>query len=145
MDRAEAEAIYESGRVVCVELILSLAAGVERHEDGLRRLEEQARQDSRTSSRPPSMDPPKTRAQRRAGGRAKGKELMRREGEGRGAGGQSGHRGGVVSCGPRIRWMRSSITTRMRVADADVGSILGSAGRAGGSVATRAPSCRQSA
>ena len=49
MDRAEAEAIYESGRVVCVELILSLAAGVERHEDRLRRLEEQARQDSRAS------------------------------------------------------------------------------------------------
>jgi transposase len=93
MDRAEAEAIYESGRVVCVELILSLAAGVERHEDGLRRLEEQARQDSRTSSRPPSMDPPKTRAQRRAEARAKAKELMRREGERREAGGQSGHRG----------------------------------------------------
>jgi transposase len=39
------------------------------------------------------MDPPKTRAQRRAEARAKAKELMRREGEGRTAGGQSGHPG----------------------------------------------------
>jgi len=59
----------------------------------VRRLEEQARQDWRTSSRPPSQDPPKTRAQRRAEARAKAKELMRREGERRKAGGQSGHQG----------------------------------------------------
>jgi transposase len=39
------------------------------------------------------MDPPKTRAQRRAEARARAKELMRREGEQRAAGGQSGHRG----------------------------------------------------
>ena len=93
MDRAEAEAIYDSGREVCVEFILELASRVERHEDRLRRLEEQLRQDSRTSSKPPSMDPPKKRAQRRAEARAKAKELMRREREQRKAGGQSGHRG----------------------------------------------------
>ena len=93
MDRAEAEAIYDSGREACVEFILELAAGVERHEERLRRLEEQARRDSRTSSKPPSQDSPKTRAQRRAEARAKAKELMRREGERRNAGGQSGHRG----------------------------------------------------
>ena len=93
MDRAEAEAVYDSGRVACVEFMLGLAATVEQHADRLRRLEEQARQDSRTSSRPPSMDPPKTRAQRRAEARAKAKELMRREGERREAGGQPGHRG----------------------------------------------------
>jgi transposase len=93
MDRAEAEAIYDSGREACVEFILDSAARVEQHEDRLRRLEEQARQDSRTSSRAPSQDPPKTRAQRRAEARAKAKELMRREGERRKAGGQSGHRG----------------------------------------------------
>ena len=81
MDRAEAEAIYDSGREACVEFVLELAGRVERHEDRLRRLEEQARQDSRTSSRPPSKDPPKTRAERRAEARAKAKELMRREGE----------------------------------------------------------------
>ena len=39
------------------------------------------------------QDPPKTRAQRRAEARAKAKELMRREGEQRKAGGQPGHRG----------------------------------------------------
>jgi transposase len=93
MDRAEAEAIYDSGREACVEFILDLAGRVERHEDRLRRLEEQARQDSRTSSRPPSQDPPKTRAERRAEARAKAKELMRGEAERRKAGGQPGHRG----------------------------------------------------
>jgi hypothetical protein len=93
MDRAEAEAIYDSGREACVEFILELAGRVEQHGDRLRRLEEQARQDSRTSSRPPSQDPPKTRAQRRAEARAKAKELMRGEGERRKAGGQPGHRG----------------------------------------------------
>jgi hypothetical protein len=72
MDRAEAEAIYDSGREACVEFILELAGRVRQHEDRLKRLEEQARQDSRTSSKPPSTDPPKTRAQRRAEARAKG-------------------------------------------------------------------------
>src|SRR4051812_730542 len=93
MDRAEAEAIFDSGRRACVEFILELADRVEQHGDRLKRLEEQSSQDSRTSSRPPSSDPPKSRAQRRAEARAKAKELMRREGERRKAGGQSGHRG----------------------------------------------------
>ena len=75
MDRAEAEAIYEAGREVCVEFMLDLAARVERLEDRLRRLEEQARRDSRTSSTPPSQDPPKTRQQRRAEARAKAQAL----------------------------------------------------------------------
>jgi transposase len=93
MERAEAEAIYDSGRDACVQFILDLAARVQQLDERLARLEAQARQDSRTSSRPPSSDPPKTRAQRRAEARAKAKELMRREGEQRKAGGQSGHRG----------------------------------------------------
>jgi transposase len=93
MDRAEAEAIYDAGREVCVEFILELAARVEQHEERLARLEAQARHDSRTSSKPPSSDPPRTRAERRAEARAKAKELMRSEGEGRKAGGQSGHLG----------------------------------------------------
>jgi hypothetical protein len=71
MDRAEAEAVYDSGREACVQFILELAGRVERHEDRLRRLEEQAPQDSRTSSMPPSMDPPRTRAERRAEALAK--------------------------------------------------------------------------
>ncbi len=85
--------MYDAGREVCVEFILELAARVEQHGERLARLEAQARQDSRTSSRPPSQDPPKTRAQRRAEARARAKELMRREGEGRKAGGQPGHSG----------------------------------------------------
>ena len=93
MERAEAEAVYDSGREACVEFILELAGRVERHEERLRRLEEQARQDSRTSSKPPSQDPPKTRAERRAEARARAKELMRTEGERRKQGGQPGHQG----------------------------------------------------
>jgi transposase len=93
MDRAEAEAIYDSGREACVQFILDLAARVREMDERLSRLEAQARQDSRTSSKPPSMDPPKSRAQRRAQARAKAKELMRRDGEERRAGGQPGHRG----------------------------------------------------
>jgi transposase len=93
MERAEAEAIYDAGREVCVQFILDLAARVEALEERLSRLEAQARQDSRTSSKPPSLDPPQTRAQRRAEARAKAKELMRREGEQRNAGGQPGHSG----------------------------------------------------
>jgi transposase len=93
MDRAEAEAIYDAGRDVCVQFILELAARVEQLEERLRRLEESARQDSRTSSRPPSQDPPRTRQQRRAEARAKAKELLAREGAERKAGGQEGHPG----------------------------------------------------
>ena len=92
MDRAEAGAIYDCGREVCVEFILDLAGRVRQHEDRLKRLEE-ARRDSRTSSAPSSADPPKSRAQRRAEARAKAKELMRSEGERRKQGGQPGHRG----------------------------------------------------
>jgi transposase len=93
VDRAEAEAIYDSGREACVEFVLELANRFEQHEDRLKRLEDQARQDSRTSSKPPSADPPKSRAQRRAEARARAKELMRREGERGKPGGQSGHHG----------------------------------------------------
>jgi transposase len=93
MERAEAEAIYDAGRDACVRSLLDLASRVEGLEDRLRRLEEQARRDSRTSSKPPSQDPPKTRQQRRAEARAKAKELLAKEGARRKAGGQQGHRG----------------------------------------------------
>jgi transposase len=100
VDRAEAEAIYDSGRERCIEVMLELAgtierltAGTERLEERVRRLEEEGRRDSRTSSGPPSQDPPKTRRQRRAEARAKAKELLAREGARRKAGGQEGHRG----------------------------------------------------
>jgi hypothetical protein len=99
VERAEAEAVYDAGRDVCVEFILELAgrcddllARCERLEERVRRLEEQTRSSSRNSSKPPSEDPPKTRQQRRAEARAKAKELLKGEG-GRQAGGQPGHRG----------------------------------------------------
>jgi transposase len=93
MERAEAEAVYDAGRDACVQFILDLAARVEQHGDRLRRLEQEARQDSRTSSAPPSSDPPKTRQQRRAEARAKAKELLGKESVERKPGGQEGHPG----------------------------------------------------
>jgi transposase len=103
MDRAQAEAVYDSGREACVGFLLELTAGfearagryeadVERLGARIARLEEQARSSSRTSSKPPSQDPPKTRQQRRAEARAKAKELLKGEGK-REAGAQRGHPG----------------------------------------------------
>jgi transposase len=98
VERSEAEAIYDSGRDGCVAFLLELTAGYEAQiaglEERVRRLEAQARQDSRTSSKPPSQDPPKTRQQRRAEARAKAKELLaKKDGVKRQPGGQEGHRG----------------------------------------------------
>ena len=133
----------------CVTFLLELTAGYERQiaglEERLARLEAQARQDSRTSSKPPSSDPPKTRAQRRAEARAKAKELMRREGEERRAGGQSGHRGAGRELEPEDRVDE--------IVDHYPGACGGAAGRSprrssspgGGSVAARWWSCRRSA
>jgi transposase len=99
VERAEAEAIFDSGRERCVEFILDLTRALDelnaanaRLEERVRRLEEKTRADSRTSSKPPSEDPPKTRQQRRAEARAKAKELLVK-GAGRKAGGQPGHQG----------------------------------------------------
>lgn len=104
MERAEAEAIYDSGREACVEFMLELAQRsqellerserqIARLEARVERLEEELRKDSRNSSKPPSSDPPKTRQERRAEARAKAKELLRGEAGQRKAGGQPGHRG----------------------------------------------------
>jgi transposase len=94
MDRAEAEAVYDAGREACAGFLVELTSGYDAQiallEERIRRLEEQARRDSRTSSKPPSSDPPKTRQQRRAEARARAKELLRGE---RKTGGQPGHRG----------------------------------------------------
>jgi transposase len=96
MDRAQAGAVYDSGREACVEFLLELTARYERQveqfEVRIARLEEQVRSSSRTGSKPPSQDPPKTRQQRRVEARAKAKELLK-GGVQREAGGQPGHRG----------------------------------------------------
>jgi hypothetical protein len=64
-----------------------------RLEGRVRALEAKASASSRNSSSPPSQDAPKTRQQRRALAREKAKELLRKDGEERTAGGQAGHRG----------------------------------------------------
>jgi len=64
-----------------------------RLEARLRVLEQKASASSRNSSQPPSMDAPKTRQQRRAEAREKAKELVKKDGKQRKAGGQDGHPG----------------------------------------------------
>jgi transposase len=110
VDRAEAEAIYDGGRERCVGFILELAARLERLtaaaellEERVRRLEGEARKDSRTSSKPPSRDPPKTRQRRRAEARAKANELVAEEGAKRKAGAQEGDRGAGRRLAPEDR------------------------------------------
>lgn len=82
MERAEAEAIYDSGRDACVKVLLALANQVERLEGRVERLEGEVRElrrDSGNSSLPPSAD---YRAPKR-----KGKVSPRKPGA------QPGHRG----------------------------------------------------
>ena len=84
MDRAEAEAIYDSGRKSCVEVLLALANQVERLEGRVERLEEELREmrrDCDNSSLPPSADPGAGKRRR------KGKRSDRKPG------GQPGHPG----------------------------------------------------
>jgi transposase len=84
MDRAEAEAIYDSGRKTCVKVLLALANQVERLEGRVERLEEELRElrrDSDNSSLPPSAD---ARSGQR---RREGKRSDRKPG------GQPGHPG----------------------------------------------------
>jgi transposase len=60
MERAEAEAIYDSGRDACVKVLLALANQVKRLEGRVERLEGEVRElrrDSGNSSLPPSADP----------------------------------------------------------------------------------------
>ena len=60
MDRAEAEAIHDSGRDACVKVLLALANQVQRLEGRVERLEGEVRElrrDSANSSLPPSADP----------------------------------------------------------------------------------------
>ena len=89
----EAEAIYDSGREACVGFLIGLAAGQRRLEERLRALEAKTAASSRNSSQPPSTDAPMTRQQRRQEARDKAKELARKDGQRRKAGGQDGHPG----------------------------------------------------
>jgi transposase len=94
VERAAAEAIYDSGREACVEFLVDLANRVAGLEEGLAGVQARAvPASSRTGSSPPSADLPVTRQQRRAAARAKAKELQAKTGKQRKAGGQDGHRG----------------------------------------------------
>src|ERR1039457_2412179 len=93
VERAEAEAIYDSGREACVEFLMGLMAAQGRLEERVRVLEAKGAASSRNSSVAPSADTPMSRQERRALARAKAKEALSRDGERRKAGGQSGHRG----------------------------------------------------
>lgn len=68
VERGEAEAIFDSGRRACVEVLLALANQVERLEGRVGRLEgeiRELRRDSGNSSLPPSADPGAGRRRRK--------------------------------------------------------------------------------
>ena len=89
MDRAEAEAVYDAGREVVVEVLLrmdrqiqALTETVARQGERIAQLERRLNRSSRNSSQPPSADPPATAAPKRG-----------KDSSGRPRGGQPGHEG----------------------------------------------------
>ena len=82
MERAEAEAIYDAGREVVVEVLLRMDRRIQQLEARVEKLERELSKSSRNSSRPPSSDPPGKR------GAARGRDRS-----GRAQGGQPGHEG----------------------------------------------------
>jgi transposase len=87
VDRAEAEAIYDAGREVVVEVLLRMDEQIRRLEESVARqderiaeLERRLNRDSRNSSAPPSADPP-------------GRPKRGKDRSGRKRGGQPGHEG----------------------------------------------------
>jgi transposase len=81
VERAEAEAIYDAGREVVVEVLLRMDRRIRQLEGRVEKLERELKRSSRNSSRPPSSDPPSSPARR-------GKDPS-----GRKRGGQEGHEG----------------------------------------------------
>lgn len=80
MDRAEAEAIYDAGREVVVEVLLRMDRRIQQLEARVQKLERELKKSSRNSSRPPSSDPPSSPARSK-------------DPSGRKRGGQPGHEG----------------------------------------------------
>jgi transposase len=86
VDRAEAEAIYDAGREVVVEVLLRMDRRIQQLEARVEKLERELSKSSRNSSRPPSSDPPsspprsKDRSGRRRGAQpgheGHGRELL---------------------------------------------------------------------
>ena len=82
MERSEAEAIYDAGCEVVVEVLLAMDRRIQQLEARVERLEREAAKSSRNSSLPPSSDPPGTPRPRRGKDRS-----------GRTPGAQPGHKG----------------------------------------------------
>lgn len=82
MDRVEAEAIYDAGREVVVEVLLRMDRRIQQLEARVEKLERELRKDSRNSSAPPSSDPPGKRRPSRG-----------KDPSGRMQGAQDGHEG----------------------------------------------------
>lgn len=82
MERSEAEAVYDAGREVVVEVLLRMDRQVEALTARVEKLERELAKNSRNSSAPPSSDPPTAVAVRRWKGSS-----------GRGQGAQPGHEG----------------------------------------------------
>ena len=82
VERAEAEAIYDAGREVVVEVLLRMDRQIGQLTARVEWLEREVRRNSRNSSRPPSSDPPG----QRPAGREKGRSP-------RSQGAQPGHEG----------------------------------------------------
>jgi transposase len=85
VDRVEAEAIYDAGREVVVEVLLRMDAQIQALTGRVERLERELAKNSRNSSRPPSSDPPSARKASRPA-RPKGRSGKRQ-------GAQPGHEG----------------------------------------------------
>lgn len=80
MERAEAEAIYDAGREVVVEVLLRMDRRIQQLEARVEKLERELNRSSRNSSAPPSSDPP-------------GRPKRGKDRSGRGRGAQGGHEG----------------------------------------------------
>ena len=102
VDRAEAEAIYDAGREVVVEVLLRMDRRIQQLEARVEKLERELSRSSRNSSRPPSSDPPSSPARSKD-----------RSGRGRGA--QPGHE--------LSRGERPSMTTLSAISAACSGAL----------------------
>jgi len=80
VERSEAEAIYDAGREVVVEVLLRMDQRIQQLEARVEKLERELKKSSRNSSRPPSSDPP-------------GSPSRSKDRSGRKQGAQPGHEG----------------------------------------------------
>ncbi len=85
MERHEAEAIYDSGREVVVEVLLRMDRQIQQLTARVEKLERELAKNSRNSSRPPSSDP--------SSSKKRGKRARPKGRSGRAQGAQPGHEG----------------------------------------------------